>query len=92
MNEFINISNIIKIGQGLFSVYFEVNFPLANLSYETSLDGITWNTPIVLNQTSSPQTITYNNVDFFYVRLSSDYTPTPVQNRIHTSAFTTVFN
>lgn len=92
MNESINISNIVKIGQGLFSVYFEANFPLANLSYETSSDGITWNSPIVLAQTSSPQTINYDNVDFFYVRLSSDYTPTPANTRIHTSAFTTVFN
>ena len=92
MTEIINILNIVKTGQGLFSVYFQANFPLSNLSYETSLDGTTWNSPIVLSQTSSPQTITFSNINFFYVRLSSDYVPTPVNNRIHSSTFNQVFN
>lgn len=71
----LSITNVTKITQNQYSIDFVKDFPLTDLFYEISLDGITWQTPIALNSLSSPQVITLANTLNFNVRLSSNYTP-----------------
>lgn len=89
----LTITNVTKISQNQYSIDFVKDFPLADLFYEISLDGITWQTPIAFNSLLSPQVITLANTLSFNIRLSTNYTPPPPPySRIHTNVFTDTFN
>lgn len=89
---FIGISNISKISNNTYSVEFNSNFGFQNLFYEISTDGINWNSPVELPQTTSPQNIVVPNLQGFKIRLSSDYTAPEPYSRIHSAVFNEVFN
>ena len=92
----LTITNVTKITQNQYSINFVKDFPLADLFYEISLDGLNWQTPIAFNSLSSPQVITLANTLNFNIRLSSNYVapipPPPPYSRIHTNVFTDTFN
>jgi len=90
MSQIITISNITKVSNSNYQIDFSANFTLTDLFYEISPDGITWNSPIQINSVSSPQTVNIPNAIGFNLRLSSNYTAP--STRIHTNAFTNVFN
>lgn len=75
----INITNVFKIGVNTYSVDFQVDFNIANLAYQTSLNGTDWSESVSLGSFSSPLIITVENLINFKIRLLSDYTPpTPI--------------
>ena len=89
------ITNIEKISNNQYNVFFSKNFALTDLFYEVSLNGSTWQTPISLTTFSSPQVILVPNAINFNIRLSANYTaptPPPPYSRIHTNVFTEPFN
>jgi len=91
----ITITNIEKIGNNQYNVFFSKNFTLTDLFYEISLNGTTFQSPVSLSSFTSPQVITVPNAINFNIRLSANYiapTPPPPYSRIHTNVFTEPFN
>ena len=72
----LTINNVTKTDTNSYSVDFSSLIPLADLFYEVSVDGNTWSSPIAIS-TSSPQSITVENMINFQIRLSTNFTPTP---------------
>lgn len=88
----LSINNVTKTNYNTYSVEFSATFSIVDLFYEVSADGNTWSSPIAIS-TSSPQSITVENMINFQIRLSTNFTPVPPPyTRIHSSAFTETFN
>jgi len=88
-NEII-ISNFVKLADGTYKVFFTSNFDLTELRFETSLNNVDWNTPVLIEGTTSPKILAIPISQDFYIRLFD--TSQEVAPRIHTSVFTNVFN
>lgn len=87
--ENIVITDITKVSLNGYKIDFTSNFDISDLSYEVSMDGVTFGPSISLPSFSSPQVVDIQNVVNFYLRLKSNYNP---YSRIHTTTFTDTFN
>ncbi len=90
MEKVITITNIIKLTNGFYQVFFNANYELTELQYQTSANGTTWSEPVNIEGIQSPKVLEINNSDNFYIRISDTFEE--VAGRIHTSVFTNVFN
>lgn len=90
MEKIIIITNIIKISNGFYKVFFNSNYELTELKYQISLNAITWSEPISIDGLQSPKVLEINNQENFYIRLLDTFEEAP--SRIHTSVFTNIFN
>jgi hypothetical protein len=90
MEKVITITNIIKLTNGFYQVFFSANYELTELKYQTSTNGTTWSDAVDIEGVQSPKILEINNSDNFYIRLSDTFEE--VVGRIHTNAFTNVFN
>ncbi len=88
----ITITSVLKVANNQYQINYSTQLALDNLSYQISFDGISWGSVVDFIDVSSPKIITVENAVNFNIRLLSDYTPTPTNNRIHTSTFNQVFN
>lgn len=90
MEKIIIITNIIKISNGFYNIFFNSNYELTELKYQISLNGITWSDPISIDGLQSPKVLEINQQENFYIRLLDTFEEAP--SRIHTNTFTNIFN
>ncbi len=88
----ITITSVLKVANNQYQINYSTQLALDNLSYQISFDGILWGSVVDFIDVSNPKIITVENAVNFNIRLLSDYTPPPINNRIHTNAFNQVFN
>lgn len=88
----ITITSVLKVANNQYQINYSTQLALDNLSYQISFDGISWGSVVDFIDVSNPKIITVENAVNFNIRLLSDYTPPPINNRIHTNEFNQVFN